>query len=98
MSGYRDLTARGSFAEATRKPTVDATGPAERSRANYQRWLEWAKRALPAEHAPFAASAAMTIKARGGKPTAENVRARLADERRALGIVEETHQWTGGDC
>lgn len=61
---------------------VDATGPAERSRENYERWLAWAERALPAEHAPFAASAAMTIKARGGRPTAENVRARLVEQGR----------------
>ena len=88
MSGYRELTSRGSFAEATRKPTVGAIGPAERSRDRYERWLEWAKRALPAEHAPFAASAAMTIKARGGHPNAENVRARLAEQGRDAESLE----------
>ena len=68
-----------------RKRDIAALGDqdaAKRSRERYLRFLDWAKRALPDEHAPLAASAAMTIKARGGRPTAENVRARLAEQGR----------------
>lgn len=65
------------------------TGHAEQlARDRYLAALDWAKRALPDEHAPFAASAAMTIKALGGRVSAEAVRRRLVDQGRDAASLE----------
>lgn len=49
---------------------------------NYADELRWAKANLPDEHAPFVAVAARMLKRSGTKPTAENVKARLAAQGR----------------
>jgi hypothetical protein len=63
---------------------------ARESRESYFEALDWAKRAVPDEHAPFAASAAMTLKHRLGRwPTSEQVRARLIEQGRDMKALEK---------
>lgn len=60
----------------------------ELARRRYHAALDWAKRALPGEHGPFGASAAMTITALGGKVSAEAVRRRLVEQGRDAASLE----------
>jgi len=48
----------------------------------FHKLVEWAKRELPNEHAPFAASAALSLTALGQEVTPEMVRERLVTQGR----------------
>jgi hypothetical protein len=97
---YGDLTSRGSFDEAVgsnqrRRPLPDDVGArtarlVRESREAYFEALDWAERAVPDEHGPFAASAAMTLRKRNGNrwPTSEQVRARLIEQGRDMKALE----------
>lgn len=58
------------------------------SRDRYHDALAWAKRNLPDEYAPFAASAYLTLNLNPGTPTAEQVRARLRDQGRTMAQLD----------
>lgn len=75
----RDLAVAGPDDRAA---AAAADIAAKRSADSYHDAVAWAERALPDEHAPFAASAMMTIRMGGHKPTAANVKARLKEQGR----------------
>lgn len=50
--------------------------------------LNWAAKHLPAEHPPFVFAAYEALRLSGQRPTAENVRARLADQGRDKASLE----------
>ena len=71
---WKEQAAQGSYAEAVGE---GMRGAEARSRESFAKAEAWARQHLPDEFAPFAASAALSLKLGRGTVTAERVRERL---------------------
>ncbi len=70
-------------------PATKQSRPVRETKQRYIDALDWAKRNVPDEHAPFAASAATTLRHRTGHwPEPAEVRARLIEQGRDMRTLE----------